>query len=451
MSQDFFTKLHTATKTPSRKSLPLVLLLIVIINQISTQANPNYKGPTPEITVGKMNSPRTQIPFQYYYLDFCRPSADRTPLAKRDTIGELFTGDTYFETIYRVPSENSFCMPACSKKFKQTSIELFKWMIDREYTVTFYINNLPIGISTAQAKDFSKTHYKVGLKLGFKEDDKYYINNHLRFTILYNYSTNPMSKQYQIVGAKVHPMSIRSGFYVHKATKETKNCADSLSDNEFDPKEKMELLEDSEVAFTYDIIYEETDIKYSSRWDFLLFSEEDSIHWKPILLSMGITALASLWVLFVFCKSVGQDISNHNLRVIQGDIIDDKTWKQLCYDVFRPPIFRSILCAMIGTGIQLFMILTATLSFGYLGFLHPEHRGYLLNTIIILSIVMSLFSGYFSSRFYRVLNGERWLENLLVTAFLFPALLFMVVLVIFSGLYFEKSAVSLVNSLGRAW
>lgn len=79
---------------------------------------------------------------------------------------------------------------------------------------------------------------------------------------------------------------------------------------------------------------------------------------------------------------------------------------------------------------------------GFWGFLSPEHRAYLLNTLIVTSIVFSCFSGFFSCKFYRILGGTEWLVNLIVTALLLPTLLLIVVLITFIGLYFEESSVS---------
>ena len=68
---------------------------------------------------------------------------------------------------------------------------------------------------------------------------------------------------------------------------------------------------------------------------------------------------------------------------------------------------------------------------GYWGFLSPEHRSYLLNTLIVTSIIFSCFSGYFSSKFYRILGGKNWLINLIMTALLLPSLLLAVVFITF--------------------
>ena len=78
---------------------------------------------------------------------------------------------------------------------------------------------------------------------------------------------------------------------------------------------------------------------------------------------------------------------------------------------------------------------------GYWGFLSPEHRAYLLNTIIVTSILFSTFSGFFSCKFYRILGGSEWLFNLIVTSLLLPSLLFIVVLITFVGFSFEDSSV----------
>ena len=76
---------------------------------------------------------------------------------------------------------------------------------------------------------------------------------------------------------------------------------------------------------------------------------------------------------------------------------------------------------------------------GYWGFLSPEHRAYLINTLIVSSILFSSFSGFFSCKFYRIFGGLEWLMNLIITSLLLPGLLFVEVLITFIGFYFEES------------
>ncbi len=86
-------------------------------------------------------------------------------------------------------------------------------------------------------------------------------------------------------------------------------------------------------------------------------------------------------------------------------------------------------------------MLVVTLFCGFWGFLNIEHRGYLLNIIIVSSILLSSFSGYFSTKFYKLMGGTNWLINIITTALLLPGVLLSITLIAFTGFYFEGSGV----------
>lgn len=86
-------------------------------------------------------------------------------------------------------------------------------------------------------------------------------------------------------------------------------------------------------------------------------------------------------------------------------------------------------------------MISFTLLFGYFGFLSPERRGYLINALIVSSIIFNTFSGYYSATFYRLFQGENWLINLIVTSVLFPCFLGVTLLITFIGFRFEGSSV----------
>ena len=81
-----------------------------------------------------------------------------------------------------------------------------------------------------------------------------------------------------------------------------------------------------------------------------------------------------------------RDIDIYNTRVTGEDFIDEFGWKQVCNDVFRSPRYTMLLSSLIGTGIQLFFMVTYTLVFASIGFLTPEKRGALLMIMIFRRI-----------------------------------------------------------------
>ena len=64
--------------------------------------------------------------------------------------------------------------------------------------------------------------------------------------------------------------------------------------------------------------------------------------------------------------------------------------------------------AVIGSGIQIFLMLAITIFFAMLGMLSPASRGALLTAAIFLYEFMGLVAGYYSGRLYKTIKGKEW-------------------------------------------
>ncbi|KAI6816963.1 multispanning membrane protein, partial [Hortaea werneckii] len=109
---------------------------------------------------------------------------------------------------------------------------------------------------------------------------------------------------------------------------------------------------------------------------------------------------------------------------------DISGWKLLHADVFRPPPSAHLLAPLIGSGVQLVTMALALLLLSCLGVLNPSYRGGFLTTAFVCFLLASVTSGYFSARLYRTFGGSRWRYNAMVTATLFPGLMFATVFVL---------------------
>ena len=67
-----------------------------------------------------------------------------------------------------------------------------------------------------------------------------------------------------------------------------------------------------------------------------------------------------------------------------------------------------LFAAVIGSGIQIFLMLAITIFFAMLGMLSPASRGALLTAAIFLYEFMGLVAGYYSGRLYRTIKGKEW-------------------------------------------
>ena len=94
----------------------------------------------------------------------------------------------------------------------------------------------------------------------------------------------------------------------------------------------------------------------------------------------------------------------------------------------------------VGTGVQLFLMSLATLSFALFGFLSPANRGSLITAFILLFVFMGSFAGFYSSSIYKMFRGTDWKQNTIMTAFLYPGTIFSIFFVLNLALWAEGSS-----------
>ena len=383
-----------------------------------------------QIQAGALSSIDNIIPFSYSKLKIC--NTDKMVKAE-DTLGEILTGEKIFSTEYHAFTGNdSLCEILCYNQFDEESLNLIKKLIKGNYFINWYLDKLPAGIlSYNKETQITNIDYFKGIPLGYIENDIYYINNHLQFHILINEISR---KKYNVVGFNILPMSLEHNGENPLCEKLSKNLLKN-----FDIK-PQQLTENNKILFTYDIIFEKSNITLGLRWDHYKTSNT-KIHWIGILLSQLIVIGLALIILLVLIKNINTDINIYNTKVINFEFVDYYTWKELSGDVFRAPLRRPmLLSAIIGNGVQLFCMMTITLFLGSIGFENPEKRANLLNLGIIFFCIMGLPGGYISAKVYQFFKGKYWLLNALLTSVIFPGTLFVGYFIVNIILAIEKSS-----------
>jgi transmembrane 9 superfamily protein 2/4 len=388
-----------------------------------------------------MNSVETQIPFDYYYLHICPPQKFEI---LSDNLGEILTGDLLQKTKYQFQvGNNEYCKTLCNMEIVLRDVNIQKWMISKNYTTSWFVDKLPAGFKHIVDPNTGKTdvHYLGGIPIGYNDPNaadtyEYKIYNHLTFTVQIH---SEGEDSYTIVGFNILPQSI----YQNEKTGPKCSTVD-IAENFH--KEKQGLTEGFSLI-TYDIVFENSKIPFSSRWDHYLHLQNDNIHWYSLINSSLIILIFSFIVLHIFCRALKRDIDIYNTRVTGEDFIDEFGWKQVCNDVFRKPTYRMLLSSFIGTGLQLFAMIIYTLVFAMIGFYTPEKRGSLLMIMILLFVFMGVFAGYYSSRFYKMFGGKDWLKNSLLTAFLYPGILFFILIILNILFWFEGSSASVIKQI----
>lgn len=446
----------------SVKNACLVLLLVVLAS-VCTNAVFYLPGVAPrafaaydpvKLYVAKLSSAKTQMPYDYYSLPYCRPG---TISFQAENLGEVFSGDLIENSVYnlemRAPKS---CAVACKKTLSKEDKAKFALAIDEQYTVHWIVDNLPVGrYVTNTLKDTLFTRgFAVGFKTGTKKGEKHYLYNHVRIIVQFHDDPpevipgeEPIQTS-KIVGFRVEPMSIHhtwtdKTFDPAKTILETCN---SVSPPNNDPK-NYETLDldgvDSDVVFTYDVVWEKSDVEWHNRWDIYLNvnSPNDKVHWFSITNSIMIVLFLTIMIAIILLRALRSDIASYNDQATADETKEESGWKLVHGDVFRPPESSPMLFSVfVGTGMQLILMSVATLTFALFGLLSPSNRGSLVTAFILLFVFMGSFAGYNSSITYKMFRGTEWKQNTILTAFLYPSVIFAVFFGLNMVLYYEGSS-----------
>ncbi|GMQ06125.1 hypothetical protein CsSME_00050832 [Camellia sinensis var. sinensis] len=401
-------------------------------------------GETLQVKVNKLTSTKTQLPYDYYSLSYCKPPKI---INSAENLGEVLRGDRIENSVYTFKMmEEQFCKVACRVKLDAASAKNFKEKIDDDYRVNMILDNLPVAVlwqreDGAPRKVFYERGFHVGVKgkYAHSNDNRYFIHNHLNFKVIYH--KDPEIDLARIVGFEVIPTSISHNYKIWDDENPQLVTCNQKNKTIIQPSTVPEEIEaDKEIVFSYDISFESSDIKWASRWDTFLLMNDDQIHWFSIINSLMIVLFLSGMVAMIMLRTVYRDIANYNQLDSQDESPEETGWKLVYGDVFRPPDNSSLLCVYVGTGIQVFGMILVTMIFALLGFLSPSNRGGLMTAMVFLWVFMGLFAGYSSAHLYKMFKGTEWKRIALKTAIMFPAILFSVFFVLNALIWGEKSS-----------
>lgn len=232
------------------------------------------------------------------------------------------------------------------------------------------------------------------------------------------------------------------------------------------------------IPYTYSVYFREEDkIEWANRWDLYFVNQEDSnqIHWLAIVNSIVISGLLTAVVAVILARTIRGDIKGYKdvsieegkLRVgkprskgtrsprksfesggllqqpdaapigladdaaSDDELPEDITgWKLVHADVFRTPAYGHLLAPLVGSGMQLVFMSLGLVVLSCFGVLNPSFRGGFISVGFALFVFAGSFSGYFSARVYKTFGGSNWKHNAIVTATLFPGLLFATIFIL---------------------
>ncbi|KAJ8915612.1 hypothetical protein NQ315_003396 [Exocentrus adspersus] len=355
------------------------------------------KGDPVEVKAVKMTSVHTQLPYEYYSLPFCLPKGGLDAIHyKSENLGEVLRGDRIVNTPYVARmAEETYCTLLCNSPESPIhwSVGESQTVVDRiqhEYYVHLLVDNLP-SASPVFNPETNEVQYEHGYRLGNTVGDRSFINNHLKLTLLFH---NPHPDVYRIVGFRIQTKSISMDEYKFEGTK---------------------------LYFTYEVEWEESSVSWASRWDTYLAMSDAQIHWFSIVNSIVVIFFLSGILTMIMVRTLRRDIAKYNADESYDDTIEETGWKLVHGDVFRPPKYSRLFAAIIGSGIQIFLMSLITIFFAMLGMLSPASRGALTTAAITFYMIHGAVAGYFSARLYKTMKGREWKKAAFLTAALYPA------------------------------
>ncbi|KAG0484761.1 hypothetical protein HPP92_008840 [Vanilla planifolia] len=387
------------------------------------------------------------MPFGYYSLPFCRPPDGIKDSA--ENLGELLMGDRIENSPYRFRMfTNESDLILCHvDPLSAVELALLKRRIDEFYQVNVLLENLPaIRYTNKDDLVLRWTGYPIGVRVR----DSHFIFNHLKFIVLvhkYEEPTTlataststlgsstsadyPNSPGYMVVGFEVVPCSFQ---HDTESIKNLKMYDKYPTKIQCEPTTvAMEVKEKQPLVFTYEVSFVESDIRWPSRWDAYLKMEGAKVHWFSILNSLMVIAFLAGIVLVILLRTVRRDLTRYEEldKEAQAQMNEELSgWKLVASDVFRAPSNATLLCVMVGDGVQILGMAVVTIMFAALGFMSPASRGALVTGMLFFYSVLGIAAGYAGVRLWKTINcGDRsgWTSISLKVACFFPGLAFLI-------------------------
>lgn len=394
----------------------------------------NYaEGESVDLKVNKLSSVHTLLPYDYYSLKFCTPKGGVKPYS--ENLGEFLRGDRIENSAYEIAMlKDEFCKVLCQVDLKPKDVTDFKHAVKSQYHHNWIVDNLPAA-SILDTDQFVTTQY-VGYPVGYSDGTYSYLYNHVNIILEYHIVEQ---EGFRIVGFYVEPLSVKHSFEGGLPWNGQGNapplssCSNAKHLTYDDIRTGHQRVVQGPMTFSYGVEWRESDVNWASRWDVYLSMNHavpDKVHWFSIINSILIVLFLAFMVAMILVRALNRDISKYNKLPTDEEKAEDREetgWKLVHADVFRPPLeYPMLFCVMAGTGMQLFICVLFMVLFAAIGFLSPANRGSIMIGMLLLFVLMGAFAGFTSARLYKTFKGKQWQRCTVLTATLFPGIVFLV-------------------------
>lgn len=340
----------------------------------------NEKDPVPlwASKVGPFTNPSET--YEYYSLPYCQP----TDGVKEKTLGmgEVVEGNrmasTPYDLSFRVDRQSEV---TCEKSLSKEELEKFRKAVRDDWYFQMYYDDLPFWGFIGKMEKILK---------GSATELKYYLFTHIDFDIKYN-------------DDRVIEINVST-----------------------DPQQAQDISEyvaaPVTVKFTYSVKWSPSPTTFDkrlSRYERLPLNPVHlEIHWFSIINSCVTVLLLTGFLATILMRVLKADFIKYT-RDEAGMDEEESGWKYIHGDVFRFPPFKNLFCAFVGTGSQIFYLSFFIFALALVGAFYPYNRGALYTALIVLYALTASIAGYVAASYYRQMEGELWVRNILLTCFVY--------------------------------
>ena len=254
---------------------------------------------------------------------------------------------TPYQVPFRVDRENE---SLCERTLSANDLKKFRRAVKDDYYFQMYYDDLPIWGFVGKIEKI--------LNPGAPEL-RYYLFTHVHFDVAYN-------------GDKVIEINVST-----------------------DPLRTVDITDGDSVRveFSFSVKWKETRIPFNrrmekySRYSFL--PQHLEIHWFSIINSCVTVLLLTGFLATILMRVLKNDFIKYSRDEDVAEESEETGWKYIHGDVFRFPRAKSLFCAVIGTGTQLFAMTLFVFMLALVGVFYPYNRGALLTSVIVLYALTS--------------------------------------------------------------
>lgn len=170
------------------------------------------------------------------------------------------------------------------------------------------------------------------------------------------------------------------------------------------------------MAWTYSVEWaEDSSVVWADRWERYYANSDAQIHWFAIVNSIMIVLFLTGMVAMIMMRTLHADLRQYSQRIESGaEDVEETGWKLVHGDVFRPPRNPALFSVLVGFGSQIFVSVIVLLFFAVLGFMSPAYRGGLLTAMLVLIFLAGIFSGYNSTKLYKMFKVNTPVASLIL-------------------------------------